>query len=138
MADHQPTGSSQNAVFQKVAEIIYPVAMVGLLVWFLASILSSIAFTWVFHSGSVEPDWFDPLRRAATIVGQAFQHADGQVGETRLVCHHCGYQRKMPDTCPQCKSNRIRQFGTGTERVEMEVQAAFPQATTGRSPCVPS
>jgi hypothetical protein len=77
MADHQPTGTSQNAVFQKVAEIIYPVAMASLLVWFLASILSSIAFTWVFHSGSVEPDWFDPLRRAAAIVGQALQHADG-------------------------------------------------------------
>lgn len=52
--------------------------------------------------------------------------------QVALSCHHCGYQRKMPDACPQCGSNRIRQFGTGTERVEMEVQAAFPQARTLR------
>jgi primosomal protein N' (replication factor Y) len=52
--------------------------------------------------------------------------------QVALSCHHCGYQRKMPDTCPQCKSNRIRQFGTGTERVELQVQAAFPQARTLR------
>jgi primosomal protein N' (replication factor Y) len=52
--------------------------------------------------------------------------------QAALTCHHCGYQRKMPGTCPCCGSNRIRQFGTGTERVEMDVQAAFPQARTLR------
>jgi len=49
-----------------------------------------------------------------------------------LVCHHCGYQRKMPKTCPQCGGGRIRQYGTGTERVEAEVQALYPQARTLR------
>jgi primosomal protein N' (replication factor Y) len=49
-----------------------------------------------------------------------------------LTCHHCGYQRKMPKRCPVCKSTRIRQYGTGTERVEAEVQSLFPQARTLR------
>ena len=52
--------------------------------------------------------------------------------EQALICHHCGYQRKMPETCPECSSSRMRQYGTGTERVETEVQALFPQARTLR------
>jgi primosomal protein N' (replication factor Y) len=52
--------------------------------------------------------------------------------QAALTCHHCGYRRKMPTTCPQCGGNRIRQFGTGTERVEAEVQALFPQVRTLR------
>lgn len=49
-----------------------------------------------------------------------------------LTCHYCGYKRHMPTTCPQCKSERIRQYGTGTEKVEAEVQADFPNARTLR------
>ncbi len=49
-----------------------------------------------------------------------------------LLCHHCGYQRQMPKVCPKCKSTHIRHYGMGTERVEAEVQALFPQARTLR------
>ncbi|MCK4977214.1 MAG: primosomal protein N' [Anaerolineales bacterium] len=49
-----------------------------------------------------------------------------------LTCHHCGYKRKMPKTCPNCRGTRIRQYGTGTERVESEVKALYPQARTLR------
>jgi primosomal protein N' (replication factor Y) len=49
-----------------------------------------------------------------------------------LTCHHCGYQRKMPRRCPQCKGERIRQYGMGTERVEEEVQELFPEVRTLR------
>lgn len=45
-----------------------------------------------------------------------------------LMCHYCGYHRHMPNSCPACGSQRIRQYGTGTQRVEAEVQALFPQA----------
>ena len=45
-----------------------------------------------------------------------------------LLCHTCNYRRGMPVRCPQCNSSRIRQFGTGTEKVESELQALFPQA----------
>ncbi|MBN1536003.1 MAG: primosomal protein N' [Anaerolineales bacterium] len=53
-------------------------------------------------------------------------------GTGSLECHHCGYRRNIPNKCPQCGSQRIRQLGTGTERVEAEVQAHFPRARTIR------
>ncbi len=49
-----------------------------------------------------------------------------------LVCHTCNYRRKMPAKCPQCGSNQIRDYGTGTEKVEQEVQKIFPAARTLR------
>jgi primosomal protein N' (replication factor Y) len=52
--------------------------------------------------------------------------------QASLRCHYCGYERKMPPACPQCRGQRIRHYGTGTQRVEAEVQALFPQARTLR------
>ncbi len=52
--------------------------------------------------------------------------------QEELQCHHCGYRRKMPRTCPTCGSPRIKQFGAGTQRVEAEVQRLFPTARTLR------
>ncbi len=49
-----------------------------------------------------------------------------------LLCHHCGYQRRLPSHCPVCGSARMRPYGAGTERVEAEVQRHFPQARTLR------
>jgi primosomal protein N' (replication factor Y) (superfamily II helicase) len=49
-----------------------------------------------------------------------------------LICHQCSYQRALPKSCPQCGSKRIRQYGTGTEKVEAEVQSLFPHARTLR------
>jgi len=49
-----------------------------------------------------------------------------------LVCHSCGYRRKMPPKCPNCGSAQIRDYGTGTERVEQEVLKVFPNARTLR------
>ncbi len=53
-------------------------------------------------------------------------HTDA--GALNLTCHYCNYQRQVPKTCPNCRSQRIRHFGAGTERVEADVQALFPQA----------
>jgi primosomal protein N' (replication factor Y) (superfamily II helicase) len=49
-----------------------------------------------------------------------------------LLCHTCGYRRGLPAKCPQCGSTRIRQYGTGTEKVEAEVRELFPGARTLR------
>lgn len=49
-----------------------------------------------------------------------------------LLCHYCGYQRRMPEKCPACGGRRIRQFGTGTQRVESDVQSLFPGVRTLR------
>jgi primosomal protein N' (replication factor Y) len=56
----------------------------------------------------------------------------GPAAQGILTCHHCGYERKMPAKCPACGSLKIRQYGTGTEKVEAEVQALFPKARTLR------
>jgi primosomal protein N' (replication factor Y) len=55
-------------------------------------------------------------------------HASGEL----MVCHYCGYRNPTPDTCPACKSRRIRYFGLGTQRVEDAVKELFPQAQTIR------
>lgn len=52
--------------------------------------------------------------------------------QSALICHTCNYRRQMPKTCPNCRSTQIRQFGTGTEKVEAEVQTLFPEARTLR------
>lgn len=50
-----------------------------------------------------------------------------QIGQ-QLICHTCGYQRKLPALCPSCKSPHIRQLGLGTEKVETLFKEAFPAA----------
>ena len=46
----------------------------------------------------------------------------------RLVCHYCGYQMALPEKCPSCGSPHIQGFRYGTEKVERDVHALFPQA----------
>ncbi|MBY9082285.1 primosomal protein N' [Paenibacillus sp. HN-1] len=43
-----------------------------------------------------------------------------------LRCHYCGHAEPSPDTCPECGSEHIRFFGTGTQRVEEELGKLFP------------
>jgi primosomal protein N' (replication factor Y) (superfamily II helicase) len=50
----------------------------------------------------------------------------------RLLCHHCGYERGKPHTCPSCGGRQIREYGLGSERVEAEIQSIFPNARTLR------
>jgi primosomal protein N' (replication factor Y) len=45
-----------------------------------------------------------------------------------LLCHRCNNKMKTPQVCPNCLSRRIRYLGTGTEKINEEVQALFPQA----------
>ena len=49
-----------------------------------------------------------------------------------LKCHYCGYEIKNVEICPSCKSKNIRYFGTGTEKLQNEIQKLFPNATTIR------
>lgn len=45
-----------------------------------------------------------------------------------LKCHYCGYQQPYPKKCPSCGSNYIRNIGTGTQKIEQELQKKFPSA----------
>jgi primosomal protein N' (replication factor Y) len=49
-----------------------------------------------------------------------------------LVCHYCGYRETVPRECPSCTSTRIRTVGTGTEKLEEELSAVFPDARVAR------
>jgi len=49
-----------------------------------------------------------------------------------LICHRCNYKRKTPKICPECRSNQIKHYGTGTESVDAEVKRLFPEARTLR------
>jgi primosomal protein N' (replication factor Y) len=49
-----------------------------------------------------------------------------------LVCHHCNYRGQQPDRCPECRSDQVKYFGGGTERVEEEVAKRFPKVTVVR------
>ncbi len=44
----------------------------------------------------------------------------------RMRCHHCGSERPLPHTCPECDGAELLQMGYGTERVEQALQAHFP------------
>jgi len=45
----------------------------------------------------------------------------------KLLCHHCNNEEKPPALCPNCKGYRIKYFGAGTQRVEIEVKKLFPK-----------
>lgn len=48
--------------------------------------------------------------------------------QEKLKCHYCGYEQPIPTVCPACESDYIRFFGTGTQKVEEELQKLFPEA----------
>lgn len=48
--------------------------------------------------------------------------------ENRLRCHYCGWSTIPPESCPQCGSLDIGSSGFGTEYIEAETKAKFPNA----------
>jgi primosomal protein N' (replication factor Y) len=42
------------------------------------------------------------------------------------VCHYCDYHAAAPTACPNCKFSGIRFSGLGTQKLEVEVRARFP------------
>jgi primosomal protein N' (replication factor Y) len=52
--------------------------------------------------------------------------------DRRMLCHYCDYSARVPDRCPKCDSEYIQFLGTGSERVEEELHAAFPRARIAR------
>lgn len=46
----------------------------------------------------------------------------------KLMCHYCGYVREKITVCPSCGSERLRNMGFGTQKLEEELAVYFPQA----------
>ena len=43
----------------------------------------------------------------------------------RLLCHYCGYSRRVDENCPEC-GGRLKYVGAGTQLVVEELQSLFP------------
>jgi primosomal protein N' (replication factor Y) len=49
-----------------------------------------------------------------------------------LQCHYCGIVKHVPKACPVCGSIELKFFGTGTQRVEDELEFYFSSAKIER------
>ena len=59
-------------------------------------------------------------------------HRQGEGNDGVLVCHYCGYKRRAMPLCPACSGEAVKALGFGTEQVEQEVAALFPQVEVAR------
>ncbi|MBR3022862.1 MAG: primosomal protein N' [Oscillospiraceae bacterium] len=45
-----------------------------------------------------------------------------------LVCHYCGSIAELPEKCPGCGGTVFKQMGFGTQKMEEQLEALFPDA----------
>lgn len=53
-------------------------------------------------------------------------------GLNQLTCHYCGYTYQLPRVCPACEGTDLRNRGFGTEKIEDDIRAIFPEARVAR------
>ena len=53
-------------------------------------------------------------------------------GRRLLICHACDAERQRPAACPYCRAPHLHYGGIGTERLEREVELAFPDRVIRR------
>ncbi|MBI2608811.1 MAG: primosomal protein N' [Deltaproteobacteria bacterium] len=49
-----------------------------------------------------------------------------------LKCHHCNATKATFTQCPECHNEKIKDIGSGTEKIEEMIQKMFPQACVAR------
>ena len=54
------------------------------------------------------------------------------INKNVLQCHYCGFVKDVPHACTNCGSLSVKYFGTGTERVEDEIEYYFPNVRVKR------
>ncbi|RJP20393.1 MAG: primosomal protein N' [Candidatus Abyssobacteria bacterium SURF_5] len=52
--------------------------------------------------------------------------------ENKMKCHYCNSTSPVPQQCPYCGNAKLAKFGTGTERVQEEIENLFPDARIQR------
>lgn len=52
--------------------------------------------------------------------------------KARLICHYCDHDVATPKTCPICMGLKFKEKGSGTEKIEDEIQTHFPDAKVAR------
>ncbi|HWV62377.1 MAG TPA: primosomal protein N' [Oxalicibacterium sp.] len=45
-----------------------------------------------------------------------------------LRCHHCGWEQRIPRSCPDCGNVDLQPLGRGTQRIEETLRELFPAA----------
>jgi primosomal protein N' (replication factor Y) len=50
----------------------------------------------------------------------------------KALCHYCGEIQAPPRECPECRHPKVKFLGSGTQRLEDEIAAAFPSARLTR------
>ncbi len=50
----------------------------------------------------------------------------------RFVCHYCGHQSDALTMCPSCRVVELQPMGFGTEKIEEQIAALFPEARVAR------
>lgn len=54
------------------------------------------------------------------------------INKNNIQCHYCGLMKDVPAGCTHCGSIQLKYFGTGTERVEDELEFYFPNVKMSR------
>jgi primosomal protein N' (replication factor Y) len=80
-----------------------------------------------FHTFILCPKCGDVLKCDACDV--ALTHHKGR---NRVLCHTCDAERPPPAACRSCGASTLHYGGIGTERLEREVKAAFPDKIVRR------
>ena len=50
------------------------------------------------------------------------------LAEGIIKCHYCDHTQKSMPLCPNCRSGKILSYGTGTQKLEKELERMFPNA----------
>lgn len=76
-----------------------------------------------YHTYISCADCKEPLMCPNCSIPMTYHKVNGQV-----LCHYCGHSDEMPKVCGKCGSNHLKMTGLGTQKVEDEVAALFPNA----------
>lgn len=52
--------------------------------------------------------------------------------DRQMHCHYCGLAQPLPAACPACGSSFLKPVGVGTQKVEEEFKALYPDVVTVR------
>lgn len=50
----------------------------------------------------------------------------------KMVCHHCGVQHFIPQSCDDCGSKDIQHYGIGTQQLEEKIKTLYPDVLVER------
>ena len=77
------------------------------------------------------PALFCPTCAAAAQCSRCDANLTLHAAVGRMRCHHCGSDQPLSAPCPSCGTERIA-VGEGTQRIEEQIEAHFPNAKVAR------